>query len=232
MSAPMSGNENCENELDSSKLGTKPFWDDAYKEEIQNFKINGDVGEVWFGEDTMERVVDWINENDSVTKSSSILDIGTGNGVMLLELHALGYESLTGVDYSDGAVELAKSIAASKDAYIKFETADILADLTCTECLALRQTYDVCVDKGTYDAISLNPNNVTECRQKYIENVWKILNENGLLVITSCNWTKEELLNHFSKGFKFQHHIRAPTFQFGGKTGSTVTSLIFQKSQM
>ena len=38
-----------------------------------------------------------------------------------------------------------------------------------------RASFDACFDKGTYDAISLCPDDATRKRQKYIENVAEIL---------------------------------------------------------
>ena len=52
-------------------------------------------------------------------------------------------------------------------------------------------------DKGTYDAISLCPDNPKEKREKYIRNVHGILEDGGYLALTSCNWTKAELIEHF-----------------------------------
>lgn len=39
-----------------------------------------------FGNDSMERVVDWMSKNSLVSKDMSILDIGCGNGMMLVKL--------------------------------------------------------------------------------------------------------------------------------------------------
>ena len=53
------------------------------------------------------------------------------------------------------------------------------------------------MDKGTYDAISLCPDDARSKRRKYIENVADLLqtgpDKKGLFIITSCNWTEEEL---------------------------------------
>ena len=38
-----------------------------------------------------------------------MLDVGCGNGVFLKDLHELGYSNLTGVDYSEPAIELCKA---------------------------------------------------------------------------------------------------------------------------
>lgn len=61
------------------------------------------------------------------------------------------------------------------------------------------ETFDLCHDKGTYDAISLCPDDAQKKRLAYIKAVHHITKENGLFVITSCNWTQNELIQHFSK---------------------------------
>lgn len=60
--------------------------------------------------------------------------------------------------------------------------------------------YSIVLDKGTYDAISLNPDNATFQRHCYKTNLCKMLKNGGLFVITSCNWTEEELKEHFKSG--------------------------------
>ena len=81
-----------------------------------------------------------------------------------------------------------------------FQRCDLLND-TASTCSSLSSsTYHVCIDKGTYDAISLMPNNAQLQRTCYIKNVHRILKENGLLVITSCNWTEKELVHQFNSG--------------------------------
>lgn len=62
-------------ELDGSELGTKVYWDKSYGMEIENYKSHGDVGEVWFDEDSQIRVIDWMLKNDIPT-ASEIIDLG------------------------------------------------------------------------------------------------------------------------------------------------------------
>lgn len=88
--------------------------------------------------------------------------------------------------------------------------------------------FDVCLDKGTYDAISLNPEDAKGCRVKYIDNVFSLLAAGGLFIICSCNWTKTELLEQFKDKFEFLEDLPAPSLSFGGQTGSTVTTLVFK----
>ena len=47
--------------------------------------------------------------------------------------------------------------------------------------------------------------------------------------ITSCNWTEEELKTFFQTHFSVKTVLPTPKFQFGGATGSTVTSIIFSR---
>ena len=75
-----------------------------------------------------------------------------------------------------------------------------VCDILNTESggLCSDQKFDVCLDKGTYDAISLNPDDATGCQAKYINNVSCLLASDGVFIICSCNWTKPELLAQFS----------------------------------
>ncbi len=88
MSAPMS--EERDGELNSSKLGTQKHWEEVYDRDLSNFKDNGDVGEVWFGYDSTERLVDWMENSELIHCESSVLDLGCGNGVTLIELSKIG----------------------------------------------------------------------------------------------------------------------------------------------
>lgn len=213
-------------ELPTSELGTKEFWDSSYELELNNFDDHGDVGEIWFGEDSATRIVRWMSSNDIISSTDSIVDLGCGNGMLLIELAEEGFENLLGVDYSEAAVKLAKKVATAQNLDIKFETCDILAD--AAKPLNGRQ-FKVVLDKGTYDAISLSPENAPEKRNIYIEAVHNLLEAQGSFILTSCNWTQVELELHFQKYFKLFRVLPTPKFQFGGKTGSTVTSLVFRK---
>lgn len=62
-------------ELYGSELGTKEYWDQSYDSEIRNYKSHGDVGEVWFDEDSQIRVINWMLKND-ITVDRKIIDLG------------------------------------------------------------------------------------------------------------------------------------------------------------
>lgn len=66
-------------------------------------------------------------------------------------------------------------------------------------------------------------------REKYIEHLHRLTTTNGLFIITSCNWTENELTAAFDGRFKMHACIPTPTFKFGGKVGNVVTSVVYQK---
>lgn len=86
------------------------------------------------------------------------------------------------------------------------------------------------LDKGTYDAISLSPDNAKANRLMYLSNIRELLDSGGLCLITSCNWTGEELTKHFTDcgKFKLKEEVPVKQFQYGGKVGQTVSCLIFE----
>jgi len=218
----------------ASILGTKEYWDNAYKKEIENFNDHGDEGEVWFGEDAMDRVLRWLEKHeDKVPKNSKILDLGCGNGVACLEMACEDYTDVTGIDYSSDAIKLALDIAKAREiTNVQFKHCDLLMEPEQVMLAIGREdseSFDVCLDKGTFDAIALCPDDALGKRAIYVRNVAKLLNETGLLIITSCNFTEQELAKHLNREFELVEYIPTPTFSFGGATGNMVTSGIFKK---
>ncbi|KAM3863113.1 EEF1A lysine methyltransferase 2 [Diretmus argenteus] len=222
-SEPDGGRGSEEDEFGPSDLGTKEYWDNAYQRELKTFRDIGDVGEIWFGEESIDRVLRWMDK-DKIPENAAILDIGTGNGVLLVELAKYGYTNLIGIDYSAASVELARSVLQAEDL-----TDVTVKDVDFLSCSGELRGFDVCIDKGTYDAISLNPDNANEAKACYVQALKHALEEGGFFVITSCNWTKAELLQRFNEGFEFVRELPTPSFQFGGRTGNSVTALIFKR---
>ncbi|XP_028279199.1 EEF1A lysine methyltransferase 2 [Parambassis ranga] len=216
--------EKCsDNDFGSSVLGTQEYWENVYQRELETFKDIGDVGEIWFGEESMNRVLRWMDKA-KIPENAAILDIGTGNGAFLVELAKSGYKNLTGIDYSAASVELARSVLLAED----------LTDVTIKEmdflnCQGELKGFDVCIDKGTFDAIILNPNNTEEGKRLYVKALRAALKDQGFFAITSCNCTQEQLADRFKEGFELVQQLPTPSFQFGGKTGNSVTALIFKR---
>jgi SAM-dependent methyltransferase len=253
----------------SSMLGFQSYWDAAYTDELTNFREHGHAGEVWFGDDVMEVVASWTKAlcidisqgripnhvddvkaeagelDDKILSSWNVLDIGTGNGLLLQELAKQGFSDLTGTDYSERAINLAQSLA-SRDGFpnIKFLVDDVLET-------KLEQVFQLVMDKGTLDAIGLHPDGPVK-RMMYWDSVSRLVASGGILVITSCNSTKDELVQEVESFnqrksataselevakddescrdplFRYVSHVRTyPTFMFGGSVGSRVATVAF-----
>ncbi|KAH1081909.1 hypothetical protein J1N35_021670 [Gossypium stocksii] len=262
-----------EPDAETSMLGLQSYWDAAYIDELANFREHGHVGEIWFGTDVMDTVISWtkslctdvsqghipnhvgepkpqsVEQDEKYLSCWSVLDIGTGNGLLLQELSKQGYTDLTGTDYSEGAIDLARSLA-DRDGFsnIKFLVDDILET-------KLDRQFQLVMDKGTLDAIGLHPDGPIK-RIMYWDSVSKLLAPGGILVITSCNHTKDELVQEVENfnqrniaisqepsamkdqekhgnhpPFRYLNHVRTyPTFMFGGSVGSRVATVAFLRS--
>ncbi|XP_008320632.1 EEF1A lysine methyltransferase 2 [Cynoglossus semilaevis] len=216
--------DNClQNDFKTSKLGTKDYWESVYQKELETFKDIGDVGEIWFGEESMSRVLHWMDKS-KIPENAAILDIGTGNAAFLIELARHGYRNLMGIDYSPASVELARNVLQAEDL-----TDVIVKEMDFLNCQGELKDFDICIDKGTFDAISLNPEKTEEGKELYVQTLRGALKEGGIFALTSCNWTKEQLLSRFREGFQFEQELPTPSFQFGGKKGNSVTALIFKR---
>jgi len=106
---------------------------------------------------------------------------------------------------------------------------------------ANKDGWDVVLDKGTFDAISLSEERDGQGRrvcEGYKERVVPLIRKGGYLVITSCNWTTEELRGWFQdreeleSGLAFVSEIEYKRFAFGGVVGQSVSSVCFRKGKI
>ncbi|KAM9952847.1 hypothetical protein ACTFIW_006191 [Dictyostelium discoideum] len=212
-------------EVESCVLGTKGHWDSAYDRELDCFEETGDVGEIWFGKSCLKTMCKGVSQLSELNKETSkIIDLGCGNGMTLIELSKLGFKKLDGSDYSDKGIELAKRIMEEEGFnHINYFVDDI------TDSKIEQYVYDAVLDKGTFDAIALSEDR-DRMKQLYKQHVEHILKPDGIFVITSCNYTENELkLYYTSPQFEFIKNIQYPVFSFGGSKGTTQTTLIFKK---
>ena len=170
---------------------------------------------------------------------SRFVDLGTGNGHLLFALREEDDEGqcwtgeLVGVDYSETSVQLAQRIASQKQVEaVRFERWDLLCDPPGPW---LENGFDVALDKGTFDAISLMPHNDGSPHpcEVYRDRVTALVTHGGLLVITSCNWTKDELLDWLApQDSELRYHSEAkyPTYTFGGQTGQSIVTLALRRT--
>lgn len=276
-----SDKEEQDAEVEPSVLGLQSHWDSTYADELVNFHEQGDNGEIWFGEEVMETMAAWtarvciavaagmpcsnvdgfslgtrglvdISAGGSMAlelANWNVLDLGTGNGLLLHALAKQGFTNLTGTDYSEAGVELAQAISMRSNVdNVTFLVDDVLDT-------KLTQQFKLVTDKGTLDAIGLHPDGPAR-RIQYWKTVSKLLAPGGVLVITSCNSTKDELVaevDRFNRSVKsngcsgrdnkeangpcldateptleYIDHIRTyPTFRYGGVEGSRVSTVSF-----
>jgi len=225
--------------LRPSKLGTKEHWEDVYARELENFEEFGDEGEVWFGEDSVEKMVDWCLSNVPPSSRPNCLDIGTGNGSLLFALVEAGYypSTLQGIDYSPNSIALARVIASKRDPNlsISFQTFNFIENSYPPPHPDLGEgsLWDLLLDKGTYDAIALADQTLEgEPLKLYPARVSKALKKGGFILITSCNFTEDELKQAFASselGLSFHSRVEYATFIFGGQKGSTISTVAFQR---
>ncbi|KAK8076387.1 hypothetical protein PG994_003659 [Apiospora phragmitis] len=264
--------------LEPSELGTKEYWDNLYTNELTNHEHDpADTGTNWFEDsDAQEKLIEFLeeflhvaegssssdpDENHNTKANTSFLDLGTGNGDMLFGLRDAGWTGpMLGVDYSERSVEFARRI---EDARRK--------GLTPRHCDDDDDDRDSDDDeeqeeeanpkeqeKGTFDAVSLSSETDAATGRRVSENyrarVLPLVREGGLFLVTSCNWTEDELDKWFAgeqqqqaeeradeeeeeeeeeeeRRWRFQQVCRVeyPSFSFGGVKGSTISSLCFRK---
>ncbi|KAK9454497.1 methyltransferase domain-containing protein [Dipodascopsis uninucleata] len=237
--------------LNTSKLGTKEYWNEFYSVEQNNFNDNSDdEGEIWFADaDAEDKILDFLCEhacpgsdvNDDFPfsrKSSKMIDLGTGNGHLIFRLRSEGgfMGKLCGVDYAEVSVEFAEKILAHKKE---------IGDIEDPESISFRhvdifnmetsENWDVVLDKGTLDAIALNNEPIRNGKtglQLYPLAVRdSFVRVGGIILITSCNFTTRELIQIMSiEGLEVWATIEYPIYEFGGVKGQSVTSVAFKRT--
>ena len=141
---------------------------------------------------------------------------------------------MLGVDYSLQSVQLARRIAEEKNLEpdIIFKVWDILNG--CGEEGEEQELgqWDIVLDKGTFDAVSLS--GVAGAEEQYVRRVEELVKKEGMVLVTSCNWTEAEVVYWFEAGGKLKRSVslRYPSFTFGGSTGQSISSICFQKKRV
>lgn len=170
------------------------------------------------------------DEEDGDNDTDDCMTQGNGfNGRML------------GVDYSERSVEFAKRIADSKDLgsgqphCVDFKVWDLINQSPSGIVLDDQNEsgWDVVLDKGTFDAISLSNDKDNQGRricESYKERIVPLVKVGGRFFVTSCNWTEDELKAWFQGGpLEYEDCVRYKSFSFGGKKGQSISSLCFRR---
>jgi hypothetical protein len=96
--------------------------------------------------------------------------------------------------------------------------------------------FDIVLDKGTFDAVSLSDDakRARVC-EVYPDIARRLVKRGGFLVVTTCNWTEEELVRWFVGEGKGRDRlvvwgrVEYPVFRFGGCEGQGVCTVCFQR---
>ena len=81
------------------------------------------------------------------------------------------------------------------DCHVRLEqTLDILGPETTPDT-----KYDLLLDKGTFDAISLMEDFGPTHLERYLSATSEFLTDDGIFIIATCNWTQEEIIQHMAK---------------------------------
>jgi methylase of polypeptide subunit release factors len=110
--------------------------------------------------------------------------------------------------------------------------------------------FDIVLDKGTFDAVSLSDETTTDKQynaaeketkagktvqpricHKYPRVSARLVRPGGFLVVTSCNWTEEELVRWFTATGELSvwDRVEYPRFRFGGHEGQGVCTVCFRR---
>lgn len=153
--------------------------------------------------------------------------------------HLPWHGRMLGVDYSATSIQLARQIstrhALTGARSITFTTWDMMTAPPRPLVLhgASARGWDIVLDKGTFDAISLSDIVDAQGRRQceaYRAHVLPLIRIGGLLLLTSCNWTVEELRAWLDgPGLVFVDVVEYPSFRFGGRQGSTISSVCYQR---
>ncbi|KAI4261528.1 MAG: hypothetical protein L6R42_003268, partial [Xanthoria sp. 1 TBL-2021] len=152
--------------LDPSELGNKDYWQTTYTNDLTTHTENpANTGTTWFTTSNASplTLAYLLTLTPPLSKpTTTFLDLGTGNGEMLFLLRSSGgfTGKMLGIDYSPASVELATRVARQRgynntDEDVRFREWDILREPT-VENGWTEGDFDVVLDKGTFDAISLN----------------------------------------------------------------------------
>lgn len=223
-------------------LREEGYWDSHYELELKNYREDGDEGEIWFGKGLNRKIVSWLinkfpdHEED---KTVNIIDIGCGNAFTLCSL-AEKLQSkrikLLGIDYSNNSIALSSEIVNLRDLkrLISLSQCDFLDHTKLVE-ITNDSKFQYIIDKGTYDAICLLSKNLTLSKDRYLRSLYSLVTDGSILILASCNHTKEELLKLMETECETKwinccliDEIETPKLQFGGQEGSQVTCLIFK----
>ncbi|VEU23288.1 DEKNAAC104413 [Brettanomyces naardenensis] len=221
----------------TSILGTKKHWDAVYSKEHILYNQTKDIGECWYDDaDAEDKIAHFILTHFGPGKTGGLCDLGTGNGHLLFKLSQLGLHNsaMVGIDYSSASVSFAKDVVSKGPDLegIHFYQSDFLRN-DDTFLGNHSGKFGLIIDKGTLDAIFLSKEKYQGLTgvEVYPHKVASMMKRNGVLLVTACNFTADELIDAVTKTGELEYWTRLeyPVFEFGGRKGSKVCTVGFRR---
>ena len=173
---------------------------------VQRLPLSPSHPSIRFGEEPVAKMVDWASTHVPPIARPNVIDVGTGNGHVLFAMVEAGYDAsrLTGIDYSQGSVDLSTAIARQRDEdedededdeehtyeNVTFAVCDFLDPESPVPSPKEKSTsdgvWDLVLDKGTFDAISLMDEDEQGIAplERYVSRVVRLLRPGGHFLIT------------------------------------------------
>ena len=136
------------------------------KDQMENIYKNVPLEDIPWNTETPPEILQHIITTGKV-KPCKAIELGCGAGNYVIYLSFKGFE-VTGVDFSETAVVIARKSAEKKGIQCRFMVADVLSDMS-----DIQETFDFAYDWQLLHHI------FPEDREKYIMNVHRLLNPGG-----------------------------------------------------
>lgn len=167
------------------------FHDEKYKSS-RNAGLPG-----WGGTDRIANLPKMIDERflflESLPRTGRLLELGCGAGNISIELAKRGYE-VTGIDFSETAIDWAQENAVSAKAQADFRVADV-TNLSAFEA----ESFDIVFDGNCIHCL------VGEKREAAFQEIHRVLKPKGILFVSSLSAPQSN--TRFPENFDSQSRV-------------------------
>lgn len=148
-----------------AQYGKLEYWEERYSREVEPF----DWYQRWTG--VRQVFCEYINP------SHHILHLGCGNSKMAEDMYEDGFLNSVNIDISQTVIK------TMQERYRNIETMRYI-HMDARKMEFENSTFDAAIDKGTLDSILCSENS-TAHSQRYISEVYRVLNSHGVFLILS-----------------------------------------------
>lgn len=124
----------------SDRVWIVPTWHCAPIEDAINISLDPGAAFGTGSHPTTRMCLKWLEANVNVTAQHTVLDYGTGSGILAIAAMKLGAAEAYGVDIDPVAVEVARHNAVQNDVIVRFadgeSAVDVMADILVANILA------------------------------------------------------------------------------------------------